>query len=176
MYIYFKNADGFNFSFGSDSTLINGKGRSLNTSNAELSVISVTPGKRYRFRLVSLSCDPYYNFTIDGHDLTVIEADSVNTQPLVVDSIPIFAGQRYSFVLEANQPVDNYWIRANPNFGPVGFENGMNSAILRYDGAPEIEPTSSSVTTKPLQETDLRPLTPMPVVCCSTCILTSPPD
>ncbi|KAI0692982.1 phenoloxidase [Cerioporus squamosus] len=149
--------------FGGDSTVINGKGRSPQTPNAELSVITVSPGKRYRFRLVSLSCDPNFVFSIDGHDLTIIEADSVNTQPLVVDSIQIFAGQRYSFVLEANQSVDNYWIRANPNIGNTGFAGGINSAILRYEGAPETEPTSLSLSTKPLKETELHPLTPMPV-------------
>ena len=124
----------------------------------------MTPGKRYRFRLVSLSCDPNFLFSIDGHDLTIIETDSVNTEPLVVDSIQIFAGQRYSFILEANQSVNNYWIRANPNIGNTGYLGGLNSAILRYDGAPETEPTSLSVSTKPLKETALHPLTPMPVV------------
>ena len=54
---------------------------------------------RYRFRLVSLSCDPNYVFSIDNHTMTVIEADTVNTQPLAVDSIQIFAAQRYSFVV-----------------------------------------------------------------------------
>ncbi len=53
----------------------------------------------YRFRLVSLSCDPNYVFSIDGHNMTIIETDSINTQPLVVDSIQIFAAQRYSFVV-----------------------------------------------------------------------------
>lgn len=53
----------------------------------------------YRFRLVSMSCDPNYIFSIDKHDMTVIEADGVNTKPLTVDSIQIFAGQRYSFVV-----------------------------------------------------------------------------
>ena len=42
---------------------------------------------RYRFRLVSLSCDPNYTFSIDNHTMTVIEADTVNSQPLEVDSI-----------------------------------------------------------------------------------------
>ncbi|KAI0371788.1 phenoloxidase [Pilatotrama ljubarskyi] len=148
----------------SDATLINGRGRTSGTPNAELSVISVTPGKRYRFRLVSTSCDPAYNFSIDGHSMTVIEADAVSTQPLEVDMIPIYAGQRYSFVLEANQPVDNYFVRANPFFGTTGFAGGINSAILRYDGAPTIEPTTEpSTSTKPLVETDLRPLASMPV-------------
>ncbi len=46
-----------------------------------------------------MACDPHYKFSIDAHDMTVIEADGVNHRPLVVDSIDIFAGQRYSFVV-----------------------------------------------------------------------------
>ncbi|KAH9857793.1 phenoloxidase [Lenzites betulinus] len=147
-----------------DATLINGLGRSLNTPTADLAVINVTAGKRYRFRLISLSCDPAFMFSIDNHDLTIIEADAVNTQPLEVDSLIIYAGQRYSFVLEANQDVDNYWVRASPVTGTTGFIGGINSAILRYDGAPARDPTSiQGISTKPLQETDLHPLAATPV-------------
>ena len=46
----------------------------------------------YRLRLVSISCDPSYIFSIDGHQLTIIEADGTNVQPLRVDSLQIFAG------------------------------------------------------------------------------------
>ena len=47
-----------------------------------------------------------------------------------------------------------------------GFDNGINSAILRYEGAPVAEPTTVEKTsTKPLNEVDLHPLVPMPVVC-----------
>ena len=38
-------------------------------------------------------------FSIDNHDLTVIEADSVETQPVTVNTIQIFTAQRYSFVV-----------------------------------------------------------------------------
>nr|AAW28937.1 laccase B [Trametes sp. 420] len=147
----------------SDATLINGLGRWSGDPTSELAAINVTPGKRYRFRLVSMSCDPNYTFQIDGHSMTVIEADGQNTEPLPVDQIQIFAGQRYSFVLEANQTVGNYWIRASPNLvadGGSGFANGINSAILRCDGAPEEEPTTTQDTSiNPLREFDLHPLT-----------------
>ncbi|KAF7369720.1 Laccase, multicopper oxidase, benzenediol:oxygen oxidorectuctase [Mycena venus] len=83
-------------------------------------------------RLISMSCDPNFVFTIDGHNVTIIEADGVNTEPLPVDSIQIYAGQRYSFVLTADQAVDSYWIRTVANGGTSGFDNGINSAILRY--------------------------------------------
>ena len=54
---------------------------------------------RYRFRLVSISCDPNFIFAIDGHNMTVIEADGIETQPVTVNAIQIFAAQRYSFVV-----------------------------------------------------------------------------
>ncbi|KAJ3482311.1 hypothetical protein NLI96_g7062 [Meripilus lineatus] len=145
------------------ATLINGLGRSSNGSDTNLTVIEVEQGKRYRFRLVSLSCEPTYQFSIDGHTLTVIEAEGTNTQPVQASTIPIFASQRYSFVLEANQPVGNYWIRALPNFGNTSFAGGINSAILRYVGAPDEEPTKQlNSSAKPLVETDLHPLVPTP--------------
>ncbi|KAJ7646284.1 laccase [Mycena polygramma] len=145
-----------------NSTLINGLGRYVNGSLSDLAVINVSHGKRYRFRLVSISCDPNFIFSIDGHSMTIIEVDGVNHQPLTVDSIQIFAGQRYSFVLTANQPVSNYWIRAQPTLAGSnqGFVNGTNSAILRYAGAPKLEPTTNSTSKQPLVETALHPLVP----------------
>ncbi|KAJ7136937.1 yellow laccase [Mycena epipterygia] len=146
------------------STLINGRGRYVNGSLSDLTVVTVAPGKRYRFRLVSMSCDPNWIFSIDGHFMTIIEVDGVNTQPLVVDSIQIFTGQRYSFVLNATQPVSNYWIRAQPNAAAnQGFVNATNSAILRYVGAPTQDPTTNSTLTQPLVETALHPLVPTKV-------------
>ncbi|KAJ7673382.1 laccase [Mycena rosella] len=146
-----------------NSTLINGLGRYENGPLSDLAVINVTHGKRYRFRLIGLSCDPNFFFSIDGHHLTIIEVDGVNHKPVVVDQIQIFAGQRYSFVLTANQIVGNYWIRALPNQDGVNigsFVNGTNSAILRYAGAPKADPKTSSVVTQPLVETSLHPLVP----------------
>ena len=40
--------------------------------------------------------------------MTVIEADGVETNPHTVDSFEIFPSQRYSVVVHADQPVDNY--------------------------------------------------------------------
>lgn len=34
-----------------------------------------------------------FNFSIDGHNMTIIEADGVETEPLTVDSLNIFAGE-----------------------------------------------------------------------------------
>ncbi|KAF9482103.1 laccase [Pholiota conissans] len=142
------------------ATLINGLGRSVN-STSPLSVITVQPNKRYRFRLVSISCDPNFTFSIDGHTMIIIEVDGNNVQPLSVDSIQIFVGQRYSFILQANQQTANYWVRALPNIGPSGFDGGVNSAILRYVGAPIADPPiiTPPTSTRPMHEWQLQPLT-----------------
>ena len=108
-----------------------------------------------------MSCEPSFTFSIDGHNLTIIEADGENTNPLLVDSLQIYAGQRYSVVFEANQPVGNYWLRANPDSrGLPGFDGQRNLAILRYAGAAIADPTTTQTpNVRPLVETDLSPLT-----------------
>ncbi|KAI9571988.1 laccase [Boletus coccyginus] len=143
-----------------DSTLINGLGRYSGGPASDLAVISVEYGKRYRFRLVGLSCHPNFIFSIDGHNLTVIEADGILTEPLLVDSLQVFPGQRYSVIMNATQSIGNYWIRALPSV-PFGqnFAGGLNSAILRYSGAPSQDPTTSLTTSvMPLLEQNLHTL------------------
>ena len=54
----------------------------------------LSPRISYRFRLVSISCDPSFIFSIDNHTMTVIEVEGTNTQPLLIDSLTIFAGTR----------------------------------------------------------------------------------
>ena len=136
--------------------LINGLGRYPAGPDVPLSVTTVEQGKRYRIRLINMACKPHILFSIEQHDFTVIEADGQTTLPLPVDQIPIYVGQRYSFILEANQPVDNYWIRALPQGYPSNFTNGLNSGILRYVGAPETEPENKTTPlVNPLVETNL---------------------
>ncbi|KAG6865144.1 hypothetical protein C0991_004826 [Blastosporella zonata] len=145
----------------SQATVINGMGRHVDYPSFPLSVVNVQSTKRYRFRIIAMACDPVFTFSIDNHTFTIIEADGEYTKPLVVDSLAISPGQRYSAILTADQPVANYWIRANPDRGFPGFDGGRNSAILRYAGAPEEEPTPISepvVYANPLKEVNLHAL------------------
>ena len=142
-----------------NSTLINGLGRYPGGPLSPLAVINVEHGKRYRFRIIGASCYPWFNFTIDGHPMTIIETDGVETEPLVVDSIPVFAGQRYSVVVTANQTIGNFWIRALPSQSNETFYGGQNSAILRYAGAPEQDPTTKhGPYVLPYEESNVHPL------------------
>ncbi|KAI5123466.1 hypothetical protein M0805_008836 [Coniferiporia weirii] len=142
------------------STTINGLGRSYRGSaDSPLAVVGVTFGKRYRFRIVSTSCFPSYTFSIDSHKMVVIEADGTETVPVTVDSLVIFSSQRYSVVVTADKPINNYWIRAEPSVGKAGFTGGINSAILRYDGARDDVPiTRQTKRGTVLNEADLVPL------------------
>ncbi|KAG1841208.1 laccase [Suillus subluteus] len=124
-----------------DSTLINGLGRYAGGPMSYLAVINVEQGKRYYMRLVSMSCDPNFLFSIDGHNMTVIEADGQLTNPLEVDQL-----QRVNVTLL-------------PDTANASFVGGTNSAILRYQGAPQVEPTTVNTTsTNPLVETNLHAL------------------
>ncbi|KIK92618.1 laccase [Paxillus rubicundulus Ve08.2h10] len=135
-----------------DSVLINGVGNYEGGPEIPPAVINVQPNMRYRFRLLNMACKPNYIFAIDNHNLTVIEVDGEYVEPYTVDAIQIYAGQRYSFVLEANQPIDNYWVHADPNTG------NNSTAILRYAGAPEGVPKNRTTPNQnPLNETFLRP-------------------
>ena len=76
--------------------------------------------------------------------MTIIEVDGNEVSPVEVDSIPIYAGQRYSVVVTANQTIGNYWIRALSSATNASFDGGQSMAILRYEGASEKEPTTDA--------------------------------
>ncbi|KAB5588450.1 Laccase [Ceratobasidium theobromae] len=134
-----------------DSGLINGKGRYVGGPEVPRSVINVVPGRRYRLRVINASAIGSFTFSIEGHSLTIIEADGIPHEPLVVDSFQIYAGQRYSVIVEANQPVANYWIRAPMTVAGAGTNANLDPtdvfAVLHYQGAPaNAEPTTEQGT------------------------------
>ncbi|KZT32315.1 Cupredoxin [Sistotremastrum suecicum HHB10207 ss-3] len=117
------------------------------------------------FRLINVSCLTYFTVSLDGHTFTVIEADGVEHQPLVVDSLTIFVGQRYSIVVDASEDVDNYWFRVVPGPSIVNqasskpADPSLNNAIFRYEGAPVADPTTTATpSTNPLVEASMIPL------------------
>ncbi|KAJ7760329.1 putative laccase 1d precursor [Mycena olivaceomarginata] len=145
-----------------DSGLINGKGRYNTGDLVPYAVISVTQGKRYRFRVFSLSCRPFMTLSFDNHTFDVIELDGVEHDPMPFQNADIYAAQRISIVLNANQTVDNYWIRAPPTGGnPINnpnFNASLTLAILRYVGAPDVEPTTVNVPGAKLDDALMHPI------------------
>ncbi|TFK35101.1 Cu-oxidase-domain-containing protein [Crucibulum laeve] len=150
----------------SDTGTFNGIGRFNGGPEVPFFVQNVEAGKRYRFRIINTSARNVFTISVDSHNLTIIEADGVSTQPMTINELEILAGQRYSVVLTADQKVDNYWINA-PYVGGTPSRNlnqnaTLSRAILRYAGAPEVDPTapmsSGPDTPNALVEANLRPL------------------
>jgi len=79
-----------------DSTLINGLGRYPGGPKTDLAVVNVQKGKRYRFRIFAMSCEPNFTFSVDGHNLTIIEADSKETECRTVNSVQLLAGMHFT--------------------------------------------------------------------------------
>ncbi|KAK6977696.1 laccase 8 [Favolaschia claudopus] len=153
-----------------DCGLFNGKGRFNGGPQVEYAAVPVAQGKRYRFRLFNIGFRSNFVVSIDNHTMTIIEADGVATEPNEVNILTIHAGQRYSFVVNANQPIGNYWINAFINGGTKNsnLNSTLSRGILRYDGAPAEEP-QTPMTAGPqgaaavaLREADLVPLDPIP--------------
>lgn len=57
----------------------------------------MTPGKRYRFRLInSLASVCPAQLTIQGHDLTLIATDGEPVHPVKVNTVISFSGKSYT--------------------------------------------------------------------------------
>lgn len=137
------------------SGLINGKGRHNDVpySKTRLSEFRVVHGKNYRFRLIGAQGLYAYKFSIDGHRMTVVGTDGYWIEPVNnVDYIIIHTGERYDFILHADQPKKNYWLRAEtleiiPKGGPPYQSRGhVAEGILRYvdDNQANIEDIKST--------------------------------
>ena len=59
----------------------------------DLAVVPVTQGEEYRLRAVGMTTEASLIFSIDNHTFTVIGVDGVNNEPIVVDSLQVFAGE-----------------------------------------------------------------------------------
>ncbi|KIJ36674.1 multicopper oxidase [Sphaerobolus stellatus SS14] len=131
-----------------DSGVINGLGRFKKGPTVPWAVINVAQGLRYRLRVINVSGFAQFRFSIDSHRMTIIEADGIPHEPLTVDAFDIYAGQRYSVVINANQPINNYWIRAPLEVQGESDNKNLDAdnifAILRYANASISDPTTKA--------------------------------
>ncbi len=134
------------------SGLINGKGRHRDVplSQSRLHIFEVDRGSTYRFRLIGAQSLFAYMFSINGHKLKVIATDGNVVESQEVDYIIVHTGERWDFLLEANQnSPDNFWMQATTleidrtgsAQAPFLSLNNTAEAILHYSSSPA--PTSS---------------------------------
>lgn len=105
-------------------------------------------GKKYRIRIINSAIEGHFQYSIDGHSLTVIGMDLVPIVPYTTDSVVISMGQRYDLIVEANADTDDYWMRAgwitacSTNSNAAGM-----SGIVRYDSSSTSDPSSTTTVT-----------------------------
>jgi len=91
----------------------------------------------------------FFRVSLDNHKMTVVQTDFVPIVPYVTDTVDIAIGQRYMVIIEADQPNATYWLRTWPQDSCSGHSanngTGIASAYVRYESAPDIMPTSTSV-------------------------------
>jgi multicopper oxidase len=121
------------------SALINGKGR-FGASNSPLEVFAVEPQQRVRFRMANIGTTYEMRVHLDGHRMTMIAVDGIPIAPSTVDSVTLDVGERCDVIVEMNQAVANYWLRAS-TLDPRA-QDGVR-AIVRYAGAPAVEPVDT---------------------------------
>ncbi|KAF9635593.1 putative laccase-1 precursor protein [Lasiodiplodia theobromae] len=127
-----------------DNGLINGTMKSPDGTLGEYNKIQVEKGRGYRLRVANVGISDHYHFSIDGHNLTVISSDFVPVVPFTTSSISLGVGQRYDVVINADQDIDLYWIRSDPDGSCSNNRNRGNiKAILAYMAPGNAEPTST---------------------------------
>ncbi|KAJ8307393.1 hypothetical protein KUTeg_015477 [Tegillarca granosa] len=152
---WFDKREGFKFIFSPGgvpltglyvtSGLINGRGRyhdpiTNKHNEAPLTVFQIEQGQQYRFRVIGAGTGFPFRVSIDNHKLTVIASDGYALKPVQAESFIIYPGERYDFLIDANQTISNYWIRGEI----VEMDPARRvEAILRYVGATIEEPTTS---------------------------------
>ncbi|KAL4399480.1 oxidoreductase [Malassezia pachydermatis] len=105
----------------------------------EYTEFRLDPTKTYRLRLVNVGSLADMTFSVDGHTLTVVEADGTLVEPMEVHRIPIAPGQRYSVILhrEPSNRDKRVWMRSDMSGECFKYMNPVLypfiRAIVTYD-------------------------------------------
>ena len=51
--------------------------------------------------------------SVDNHSLSIVATDGYDVEPVAVESVIINPGERYDFILTADQESSTYWVRVD---------------------------------------------------------------
>ncbi|CAI0555481.1 unnamed protein product, partial [Linum tenue] len=111
----------------------NGSIPTCNSNSPECAPFSLTVvhGRTYRLRIGSLASLSTISFQIEGHEMTVVEADGSYVEPFVTKNLIIYSGETYSVLVKADQPpTRNYWLTTSVVARKPATPNGL--AIFNY--------------------------------------------
>ncbi|KKF95926.1 Iron transport multicopper oxidase FET3 [Ceratocystis platani] len=128
------------------------------------SAFAMTPGKKYRFRIINYSALASAIIQFGDHPMTVIETDGIPVVASTTNRLFVGAGQRYSVILEAKPDADaNYpylvMLDMNPNFRQPQLGFPVNTTGLLQYGAANAQP-APLVVHSPIDVLDEATLSP----------------
>ncbi|XP_076753813.1 uncharacterized protein LOC143425148 isoform X1 [Xylocopa sonorina] len=133
--------------------LVNGRGRQPDGPRVPLTMFTVVPGRRHRFRVANAggagSCP--ITMSVDAHSLLLIALDGQPVEPRQVTSITLAKGERADVILKANRRVATYWMNVHAS-KECGSRPINGAAILSYKGSVSEDPSS---TTEPIGQTEV---------------------
>ncbi|KAF5297473.1 hypothetical protein FQR65_LT10009 [Abscondita terminalis] len=140
-----------------ENLLVNGKGRFKEFGkNGNETIYTPTErfvverGYRYRFRVINaefLNCP--IELSIDNHTITVISSDGRDFIPVKAESVVTYAGERFDFIVNADQPIDLYWMRFKGLMDcDERFLSANQVAVLQYVGSSSTDYPTDSVNYK----------------------------
>ncbi|KAI0325354.1 hypothetical protein GY45DRAFT_1261010 [Cubamyces sp. BRFM 1775] len=126
-----------------DGGTINGIGQ-WGAHNSSFFNATLAPNKTYRLRLINTGSFVAMRFAVDGHTLTVVEADGTAVSPVDVAAVSVAVAQRYSVLLRTNASAGAYWMRAALDQDAFTYDNpGVQTevrGVLRYGVADDVMP------------------------------------
>lgn len=128
----------------SDNILINGTNVNVAGTSGAYAVTELTPGKRYKLRIINPSVDNVFTVRLQNHSMTVVASDFVPVNSVTVNELFLGIGQRYDVTIDASQPIGNYWFNVSlSSTNACGTSlNKFPASIFRYKGAPVQNPTN----------------------------------
>lgn len=129
----------------SSNVLFNGSNVNVAGTSGNYNVVTLTPGKRHRLRLINPSVENSFTVSLVGHSMTVIETDFVPVNAYTTSSIFMGIGQRYDVTIDASQASGSYWFNVTYSSTAVcgSSSNPHPASIFRYAGAPNVLPNNT---------------------------------
>nr|XP_022908342.1 laccase-4-like [Onthophagus taurus]XP_022908343.1 laccase-4-like [Onthophagus taurus] len=130
------------------SILVNGKGKYLRFSQKDgtevftpIERFVVKKGFKYRFRLINVSfMNCPIEMSIDGHSFRVISTDGHDVEAIEAESLVSYAGERFDFILNANQTEGLYWIKFRGLMDcDERFTSAYQVAVLQYSNSSSVD-------------------------------------
>ncbi|ERS96778.1 laccase precursor [Sporothrix schenckii 1099-18] len=147
----------------SNNVLFNGTNVHPVTGNGKYANVTLTPGKRHLLRIINISVENHFVFSLANHTMTIVAADLVPVNSMTVNELFVGVGQRYDVTIDASQTPGNYWFNATfvTNAQCGDSDNLTPAAVFHYAGSAGGLPTNPGSVATRTTCADLTNLTPV---------------